>query len=314
MKNFAKVFAAAAAVGILGLGLMLTGFVTGGPWAARQALRYTSIGGRWPGSPLWARWADAHDDIDEQEDWRPDAAADGYAGETAHSAVPIQDPQTSARAVRLGSYEGLENLAPQDVAGAASLDFELLGARKVELLPGDGFGLYSADLGGYVNSLRTVMDGDRWEIDADTGHGVKGHLIIVVPRDMLFDSVELDVGAGGLTAEGLTASRLEADVDAGSLALTGFWADTASFSADAGSLEARGTVSAGAELDASAGAVTLTMPRPAEYRYDVSCTMGTVTLDGEEHSGMDIHLQRSVGGGPLLDIDCEVGSVDVIFE
>ena len=43
MKGILKVFAVAAALAVLGLTLMLAGFATGGPAAARQALNYTSL-------------------------------------------------------------------------------------------------------------------------------------------------------------------------------------------------------------------------------------------------------------------------------
>ena len=43
MKGILKVFAVAAALAVLGITLMLTGFATGGPSAARQALNYTNL-------------------------------------------------------------------------------------------------------------------------------------------------------------------------------------------------------------------------------------------------------------------------------
>ncbi|HIZ31592.1 MAG TPA: hypothetical protein H9813_10250 [Candidatus Fournierella merdipullorum] len=43
MKGILKVFAVAAALAVLGITLMLMGFATGGPSAARQALNYTNL-------------------------------------------------------------------------------------------------------------------------------------------------------------------------------------------------------------------------------------------------------------------------------
>ena len=43
MKGIGKVFAVAAALAVVGLVLMLAGFVFGGPSAARQAMNYTNL-------------------------------------------------------------------------------------------------------------------------------------------------------------------------------------------------------------------------------------------------------------------------------
>lgn len=107
MKGILKVFAVAAALAVLGLTLMLAGFATGGPAAARQALNYTSLTQRhyhgWvPGwleralgwaddADRWAddfedgmdRWADDfEDDIDRWADGVEDWADSLHAGQS----------------------------------------------------------------------------------------------------------------------------------------------------------------------------------------------------------------------------------------
>ena len=108
MKGILKVFALAAALAVFGLFLMLAGFVSGGPSAARQALNYTNLTQRhYPGYvPGWLeralgwaddfeddvdRWADdfedgmddwAEDFEDSMDDWAEDVEnwANGYQG------------------------------------------------------------------------------------------------------------------------------------------------------------------------------------------------------------------------------------------
>ncbi|MEE0756142.1 hypothetical protein [Allofournierella sp.] len=83
MKGILKVFAVAVAVAVLGLTLMLMGYATGGPDAARQAMNYTNLSQRhyhgwvpgWLERALgWAddadRWAD--DFEDDMNDWADD--------------------------------------------------------------------------------------------------------------------------------------------------------------------------------------------------------------------------------------------------
>ena len=68
MKGILKVFAVAVAVAVLGLTLMLMGYATGGPDAARQAMNYTNLSQRhyhgWV--PGWLEralgWADGVED------------------------------------------------------------------------------------------------------------------------------------------------------------------------------------------------------------------------------------------------------------
>ena len=83
MKGILKVFAVAVAVAVLGLTLMLLGYATGGPDAARQAMNYTNLSQRhyhgWV--PGWLEralgWADdaelwAEDFEDDMDDWAND--------------------------------------------------------------------------------------------------------------------------------------------------------------------------------------------------------------------------------------------------
>lgn len=83
MKGILKVFAVAAALAVLGLTLMLMGYATGGPDAARQAMNYTNLSQRhyhgWV--PGWLEralgWADdaehwAEDFEDDMDDWAND--------------------------------------------------------------------------------------------------------------------------------------------------------------------------------------------------------------------------------------------------
>lgn len=83
MKGILKVFAVAVAVAVLGLTLMLMGYATGGPDAARQAMNYTNLSQRhyhgWV--PGWLEralgWADdaehwAEDFEDDMDAWAND--------------------------------------------------------------------------------------------------------------------------------------------------------------------------------------------------------------------------------------------------
>ena len=119
MKGILKVFAVAAALAVLGLTLMLAGFATGGPAAARQALNYTSLTQRhchgwvpgWLERALgWAddadRWADDFEDgmdrwADDFEDGMDDWA-DGFEDDMDRWADGVEDWADSLHAGQSG--------------------------------------------------------------------------------------------------------------------------------------------------------------------------------------------------------------------
>ena len=61
--------------------------------------------------------------------------------------------------------------------------------------------------------------------------------------------------------------------------------------------------------------VILTLPGTREaYNFEVSSSMGSVTLDGEDFSGIGSTVREDNGSGCWINTSCSMGSVEIEFE
>lgn len=217
-------------------------------------------------------------------------------------------------------------------AGVTQLDFDL-GTMNLELVEGDEFSIRQAgELPAYSD---TVEDG-VWVLESS---GVKwrgekmGTLTVTYPRGTVFERVDLDIGMGTLTVNGLQANDLYAAVGMGKGTMTGVAVSgDATFSADMGELTVTGsvggdaTLSAGmgqldyqgplgglVEMDCGMGELTVTTPQPAQYGYTVDCGMGTVSIGGNKYSGLSSDVTVDSSALPFFSINCGMGTAKVAF-
>ena len=314
MKNFIRVCAGLAAVFLVpGILCMVMGTALGGSWS--EAMRYTSVGNGRYGVQLLG-WNDSY-----VSDWGEYYAGEHHGGWAAPEAPEAPEPPQAPTAPtapgatelrqRLGSYNGLENRAPETVAKATKLEFELSGTKEIQIIPAEGFGLYDE---GDVGTLTTRMDGSTWKVETNHRRTVAGTLYVLLPEGAQFTEIELMVGAGGITGSGLSADKLEATAGAGAVDLTGVWARKLELTAEAGSISVQGEVTQKAELDAQAGYIYLLTPKPADYGYKIECSMGSVSIDGDNYSALSSSVKHNSHAATMFDVDCSVGSVEVAFE
>lgn len=278
-------------------------------------MRYTSVGNGRYGVQLLG-WNDSY-----VSDWGEYYAGEHHGGWAAPEAPEAPEPPQAPTAPtapgatelrqRLGSYNGLENRAPETVAKATKLEFELSGTKEIQIIPAEGFGLYAE---GDVGTLTTRMDGSTWKVETNHRRTVAGTLYVLLPEGAQFTEIELMVGAGGITGSGLSADKLEATAGAGAVDLTGVWARKLELTAEAGSISVQGEVTQKAELDAQAGYIYLLTPKPADYGYKIECSMGSVSIDGDNYSALSSSVKHNSHAATMFDVDCSVGSVEVAFE
>lgn len=326
MKNFIRVCAGLAAVFLVpGILCLVMGTALGGSWS--EAMRYTSVGDSRGFNLHLMGWYDDYDDYGDYDGSYEHAWREGM--ESLHHSIPVapeapeapeppqapEAPAAPGAAVRLGSYKGMENLAPAGVAGAGKLEFEMGAIKAVEIVSGEGFGLYTE---GDAGQLTTHMDGSTWKIETENHHRNKaaGYVYIVLPQGMTFEKIELESSAGNMTGDGLRANKLEANANAGDLDLTNVWAAGMDLEAKAGSVSVQGELTGRAELTAQAGSVYLLLPEPQEANYgnyEVENNLGSVEIGG--HSVGLGHTSKSISGATLFfEVECDVGSVNVEFE
>ena len=138
---------------------------------------------------------------------------------------------------------------------------------------------------------------------------------ITVPRDTVFDEVELSIGAGTLKADGLACRTADLEVGAGEMTVKNLTCTQESsldvgmgkLTIDGGSLDGKNEVSCGM------GVAEVAVSRPADYGYALESGMGSVTIDDYSHSGMGVELEVNRSAATFYDIECGMGEVTITF-
>lgn len=202
------------------------------------------------------------------------------------------------------------------------LDFEI-GMSDVVIRSGNSFSIS----GKVPQSLQSRITKDGvWKIDMDSVElGIYTGFLsdnndykieITVPREAVFREVCLEIGAGTLQAEGITADEIEIMIGAGEGIFTGVRAGDFSAECGAGEITLSGSISGKADLDCGMGTITLRLQgEPEQFDYEVDCGMGEVRI-GDIYQGGGFAAEKEIrnGAGRMMEIDCGMGEIEVDFE
>lgn len=311
MKYIIRICLALAGVCLVpGMLCLVLGAAMGGD--LRQAAQYAHIGPGGRGFSL-VSWSD-YDDIfwDGYYIPAPEAPEAPQAPEAPSAPeAPLIGAAVGDQNQRLEGYNNTPNSAPTQVARATKLDFELSGVRDVVIASGKGFGVY---IDSQVRGFETRMDGTTWELKTSGKNRTTGSMTIILPEGFTFEDVEITLGAGEISGSGLRATELEFTAGAGSISMTDVWADKLELKAEAGNVEVSGDVGHTVDITAEAGYVSLNMPRPEDYGYEVECSMGHVSLGGDDFTALQSSHSANLSAPLLFEIECSVGGVEVSFD
>lgn len=155
-------------------------------------------------------------------------------------------------------------------------------------------------------------------------------LVVSIPKDLIFDGVSINSGAGKVEIENLSSKILELDLGAGKVTinhLTVF--DHTEIEGGAGSIEVKNGILNDLDLDIGAGSLTLTAKMNGkseidagvgemnlnligsieDYRIKLDKGIGSATIDNKK-----MHDEEFYGNGNnYIDIDGGVGSIKINF-
>lgn len=156
----------------------------------------------------------------------------------------------------------------------------------------------------------TVPEGIRWD-DARISAAIGG-----VEADALdAQKMKLDVDMGNIDIDSLTAQRLEVGADMGNVELKNVQAGSLDVEAKMGNIDFEGVVNGNIEAEASMGSITLTLGQEeAEFNYEISAGMGSVTLDGADFGGLSHAKKIDNGADWRMELESSMGSIDIYFE
>lgn len=124
-----------------------------------------------------------------------------------------------------------------------------------------------------------------------------GKIVIVIPDGMMFDEVDLEIGAGLAEITGLTANNVNVEVGAGEANITNL--DVKELNAETG------TGKLYAEL----------VGKQTDYSYNLECGIGQLKIGDSTYSGLGTEQNISnLGAERFMDVECGIGEVHIEFQ
>lgn len=131
--------------------------------------------------------------------------------------------------------------------------------------------------------------------------------------DITVQEAEIHTNMGTITAGNLHATEADISTEMGTITVTGLSAQECSLNAEMGSIDVVGNITQKLEADCSMGNVSVTLPADTSYRWEVESGMGSVSIDGQEYSGIKTKSQGGSSNALLLDLEASMGSIDISF-
>ncbi|MEE0884594.1 MAG: DUF4097 family beta strand repeat-containing protein [Faecalimonas sp.] len=124
-----------------------------------------------------------------------------------------------------------------------------------------------------------------------------GEITIVIPKNMVFQEVDLEVGAGKADVANLKANQVDIELGAGEVNVTGL--DTKKFEAKTGAGKLY------AEL----------VGKQNDYSYELECGIGQLKIGDSSYSGLGTEQNiTNPGAERFADIECGVGEIIIKFQ
>ena len=189
-----------------------------------------------------------------------------------------------------------------DEAGSSSLPEEGGGESAVtglrcsvslgtlEIVSGDEFGVSGQSGSGY----EAYVEDGVYVVQGSTTHD--NHIVVTVPQDVSFQSVELTVSGGALHAEDLHTQTLRTVCEKGALHFSG-WVDGSG------------------HIEQFQGNTVVTLyGSQRDFNYELDYDLGHIGIGGVQYAGADEVQSIDNGAEKTLDIRCGMGNVSVLFQ
>lgn len=140
-------------------------------------------------------------------------------------------------------------------------------------------------------------------------------LCLSVPKEFLFEQVELSLGAGQIKGNAdLQAEQIEIELGAGEIELSGLTAKAMEAEVGMGALILKGDIRESADLECAMGSIEMTLAGEAsDFNYQVELAMGDVQLGDRSYSGMAGEWDIDNNAAKEINVECGMGSISVSF-
>lgn len=166
----------------------------------------------------------------------------------------------------------------------------------------------ASDVSYHTITLYIPFSANIQDVDIDLGAGT------VDIEKLTAGDVSFDVGAGTVNVGSLDAHKVSADIGAGKIVINGTAMD-AEVDIGMGSFKWNGNISRNMDLSCNMGSVDIGLKGEDEkgHNYNISCAAGKVTVGGRKYEGASVDMDIDNGAPGTFDIDCSMGKVDIYF-
>lgn len=121
-------------------------------------------------------------------------------------------------------------------------------------------------------------------------------IVIVLPRNMEFEKVDLEIGASKANINDVIAKDFAVEVGAGEAAIL--------------NLDVK-------DLDVATGVGKVTMQlvgKESDYNYNIECGIGSIKVGGNSYGGLGTEQRISnPGANRSMDVECGIGEIQIRF-
>ena len=170
-----------------------------------------------------------------------------------------------------------------------------------------------------ISSCKSELKNGKLKIQQEGKIMISGNseltvIDVCIPSDKVFDSVKIDLDAGEIYIENISAKNLmEVDVDAGSVTCDAYSSEDIKADVDAGSIEfCSGSFTGTSQLECDAGSITFYVEGDENsLNYDFKSDFGSVEINGQEYSGISVEKKINNGADRQLRADAKAGSISI---
>ncbi len=185
----------------------------------------------------------------------------------------------------------------------------------------------------YVEGNTLYMEGFK-EKHLLKGDGERNVITVGIPKNIDFDKVEAEVGAGIMEANSLQTGELSIQVGAGIAVLTDMKAGEFLAEIGVGRIEAenaetgnaeilvsmgecvyQGNISGNLKAECDMGNLEMRLGgREEDHNYEIECSAGNITLEGRSTSAFASERNIDNGSDSTFELSCNMGNITVSFE
>lgn len=171
------------------------------------------------------------------------------------------------------------------------------------------------------NWVKAIQDEDGEELDIQVKKPVTSHdgghhpqVLIMLPADYLFHSIDVSLAAGNFRAVSLRAEELDAEVAAGNAEFLECAVTDVSFNCVTGNIAYSGAANGDIDGECAMGNIQLSLTqKETDFNYELQGVGGTIRIGGLELGGLAFEREIFNNSSREMDLECTTGSILVDF-